>query len=148
MLKLYESHKSQNAAVLSKRRRDDDVLVEVQPHASNSSSAFTLFKNSYQKQLDNLVTNDLIHRALAINLVALPAFKKLVFDLSKMPEQMHCLSTKTATKCIIERYKVMKDEIVETIKSISFVCATADIWSSRSRSFLGVTNHIDANLMQ
>lgn len=58
-----------------------------------------------------------------------------------MPEKVHCLSTKTVRKRIDERYQAMKDAITKRIHETNFVCTTADMWSSRKRSYLGVTVH-------
>lgn len=83
----------------------------------------------------------LIDAALPIRIGEVPAFQNLVVGLSKMPEAVHCLTAKTLSKCIDDRFMTMKAEILEKLKHTRFVCTTADVWSSRRRSFLGVTVH-------
>lgn len=48
---------------------------------------------------------------------------------------------------ILKKYTLWKDSFVECLESIQFVCQTADIWSTRTKSYMGVTIHwIDENL--
>lgn len=42
---------------------------------------------------------------------------------------------------IHKSYQQMKDSLKRKINDVDFVCATCDVWSSRSQSYLGMTIH-------
>lgn len=42
---------------------------------------------------------------------------------------------------IDEKFAARCQNLVETLQSIDYVCTTADIWSSKSASFIGTTVH-------
>lgn len=54
---------------------------------------------------------------------------------------MHCLSRKTLATRIKDEMKDMVEDIKKQLADVSYLCTTADIWSSFRRSFLGVTVH-------
>lgn len=48
---------------------------------------------------------------------------------------------------IDRKFSIWKNELSQTIKCTEFLCQTADIWSTKTKSFIGVTVHwLDANL--
>lgn len=48
---------------------------------------------------------------------------------------------------IIKKYNVGKEALIERLKKVKYVCLTADLWSHRKKSYLGVTLHyIDDNM--
>lgn len=138
----YEQHKiSMSKVVRTKLRKTDGDCGSLATIAAVTTSGSNMFHKSWQKKADILVTNMLIAAALPIHIVEVPEFKELVSQLSKMPEPVHCLSTKTVSKCIEDRCQLMKSTILEKMSTAQFFCTTADIWSSRRKSFLGVTVH-------
>lgn len=58
-----------------------------------------------------------------------------------MKQPVRCLSRKTLSKRIKDESDTMIQSIREQLADVSYVCTTADIWSSYRRSFLGVTVH-------
>lgn len=143
----YEAHKITTKAPRDVPVRTTASDVQMMPESSEATPSTStapppnMFRKGWQKKADMLVTNLIVHNALPMRLVEMPEFKHLVSELSTMPQAVHCLSMKTANKCIDERYCSMKADILDKLKKTSFVCTTADIWSSRRRSFLGVTVH-------
>lgn len=57
-----------------------------------------------------------------------------------MPK-MEIMCRKTLQLRIDMQYKQIVDETVAKLKSLSYLCLTADCWSSHARAFLGVTCH-------
>lgn len=150
----YEAHKARKASphavsVPLPIATDDDAMntasastptATIAP-ATSTAAAGSMFRKGWQKKADMLVTDMIVNNALPMRIVEMPEFQVLVKELSSMPQPVHCLSVKSVAKTIDERYSAMKAEIVHKLKLTSFVCTTADIWSSSRRSYLGVTVH-------
>ena len=47
----------------------------------------------------------------------------------------------TVTNQLESRFKQRKQDLIDTLKTVDRVCTTADCWTSRRRSFLGITIH-------
>lgn len=62
-------------------------------------------------------------------------------NIHKDGKQLHHLSTRKVVRQIEESYKSKMTNIKDEISKASCVCTTADIWTSRSRRFMGVTVH-------
>lgn len=136
----YESHKKTYIATSSGQQIQGNQELNTTAQSARAATA-SMFHKGWQKKSDDLVTNLIVNNALYLHMVEYPEFKELVEELSKMPEPVHCLSTKKLSKCIDERYTTMRHEIIQKLKTTNFVCTTADVWSSRRRSFIGVTVH-------
>lgn len=118
-----------------------------------------------QQEFDGLVVRFIVKRCEAIRVVEDDAFKELIMsknvylnfetnsilirlfffslallnyaDLSDivMPTRYH------VQKIIGEMYADQKNELINELEGVHYICATADIWSHKSRSFLGITLH-------
>lgn len=62
-------------------------------------------------------------------------------NIRKDGKQLHHLSARTLLRRIEEAYKNKIKNIKDEISNAKYVCTTADIWSSHSRRFIGVTVH-------
>ena len=51
------------------------------------------------------------------------------------------MSRRKLTRLIDQKHKTSMSKIKSELKAARYVCTTADIWSTRQRSFLGVTAH-------
>lgn len=143
MLQSYNEYKKCGA----KRPRLCSTIGPATPPSADWSTISTstpqsqLFAISYQKAADVLVTNLIVDAALPIRLVECAAFKDLVVKLSQMTREVHCPSTYTVNKCLEEQYERMLIEIRRKLATTRYVCTTADMWTSRCKSYLGVTVH-------
>lgn len=62
-------------------------------------------------------------------------------NIRKNGKQLHHLSARTLIRRIDVSYKNKMEKIKNKISNAKYVCTTADIWSSHSRRFIGVTVH-------
>jgi len=62
-------------------------------------------------------------------------------NIRKDGKQLHHLSTCTLLRRIEESYENKMKNIKNEILNTNYVCTTADVWSSHSRRFIGVTVH-------
>jgi len=70
-----------------------------------------------------------------------PYFIKIFDTLNISNSRLHILSRRSLCRKIDTYYEKNKIEINENLKDAQFVCTTADIWSGKKSSFLGVTCH-------
>ena len=61
--------------------------------------------------------------------------------LKEIDDRVQIFSVKTLKKTIVKEFKKFKSELEIKFKEAACVCLTADIWSAKNRSFLGVTAH-------
>lgn len=55
----------------------------------------------------------------------------------------------TVRKAIGSEFSIWKNELIDRIGQLKYVCQTADIWSTRTKSYMGITIHwIDAQLQR
>lgn len=71
-----------------------------------------------------------------ISIIEHDSFKNLFTDF-----KVHIMTRKTFVKKIKHLYETKIDQIKSDLNKCDFVCTTADIWSARKRSFLGITCH-------
>ncbi|XP_024867962.1 uncharacterized protein LOC112452127 isoform X2 [Temnothorax curvispinosus] len=100
-------------------------------HSSQDNKNRRTYCDFSQKEFEDNVTNFILESFVPYNTVELPSFRKIFDDMNirKDNKQLHHLSTRTLLRRIEESYKD------------KYVCTTADIWSSHSRRFIGVTVH-------
>lgn len=76
---------------------------------------------------------------LPIHHVSNDSFKTLLNRLTGGRFALRC--RQTVTEQLEQRFKLKKYELKEVLSTVDVVCTTADCWSSRRRSFLGMTVH-------
>ena len=92
-----------------------------------------------QQVLDGYILDYITDSVLALYHVDAPAFVKLISRLTGGRLLPRC--RQTVAKQLEERFEVRKQELKEKLANVARVCTTADCWTSRRRSFLGVTIH-------
>lgn len=55
--------------------------------------------------------------------------------------EIEVMSRRTIGRKISTNYSKLKNDLREKLKSVKYVCTTADIWSTKHRSFMGITAH-------
>ncbi|KYN21167.1 hypothetical protein ALC57_06461 [Trachymyrmex cornetzi] len=62
-------------------------------------------------------------------------------NIHKDGKQLHHLCTRTLVRKIEQSYNNKMSNIKDEISKVNYICTTADIWTSHSRRFMGVTVH-------
>lgn len=89
--------------------------------------------------MKNLVLDFLIESNAAFSTVRLPTFKKLLEGIKGGPVDMP--STESMTKSLKNDYTNLRMKLQALLNQQLHVCTTADVWTKRARSYLGVTVH-------
>ena len=92
-----------------------------------------------QDRLDSYVLDYIVDSVLPLHHVSTAPLTTFVRQLTGGRFAPRC--RQTAAKQLESKYKQRKQELINVLKSIDRVCTTADCWSSRRRSFIGVTIH-------
>ncbi|KAG8180984.1 hypothetical protein JTE90_024732 [Oedothorax gibbosus] len=101
---------------------------------------------SQQSRFDGLIVDYVIHAMVPLQSVDDPTFHKIFNFLNISNRGLKVMSRRTLTRRLDTKYSKHVEETRETLKSVPWLCTTADIWSSGKRSFIGVTAHwIDEN---
>lgn len=59
------------------------------------------------------------------------------------------ISRNTVASRIDEFYSIEKEKLIAELANVKYICATADIWSTKRKSFLGATIHyVDENTLE
>ncbi|KAJ8045972.1 Zinc finger BED domain-containing protein 4 [Holothuria leucospilota] len=99
-----------------------------------------------QATVDRLVVDFIINDLQPFSLVEKPSFQNLIKGLQ--PERS-VIGRKSVMRTIEENYQKMKTALINKMSNVTYVCTTADAWTARNRSYLGVTCHwIDAETLQ
>lgn len=97
-----------------------------------------------QDQFDQRLLQFVINTMSAVSVLSNPNFVQIFDGLN-----LNVMSRTTAMKKISVLSTNFFDNIKSSLQDMPFVCTTADIWSSKKKSFLGVTCHwIDQQSLQ
>lgn len=105
-----------------------------QTKITESFSKNTVFLN--QGIFDKRIVNFIVSTMSPINIVDNPAFVSLFDGMG-----LHVMHRTTAVKKIEDFFLDNTARVKSDLEKASYVCTTADIWSAKHRSFLGVTGH-------
>jgi len=142
-----------------KRKHDQSVLDSYEDYLSEKrlkinnskkdNAVTNIHRNKYtQDHFDKDITNFIIHSMAPLRTVENPFFKT-IFENIRITKKVNILSRRKLGKKIQDLFEENKGNIVNDIKDIKYVCTTTDVWSSKKRSFLGVTIHwIDVDNFQ
>ncbi|XP_055306606.1 uncharacterized protein LOC129570909 [Sitodiplosis mosellana] len=130
------------------KRKHKDKVNKLKEHLK---SVVVLTKQSSQPTLNDalntltsdktasLILNFIVNENLAFNVAQSKTLHELLEGISgrkiKMPKR-HSFMT-----CLDKEFNKVKDTLRSKLKEQKYVCVTADVWSSRAQSFLGVTVH-------
>ena len=64
---------------------------------------------------------------------------------SALSATMHCPSRHTLTRELSLKFTTMQDALRLKLQEQMYLCTTADVWSTRHRSFLGIAIHWVSN---
>ncbi|XP_076284781.1 uncharacterized protein LOC143211202 [Lasioglossum baleicum] len=93
-----------------------------------------------QERFEMDVAEFIIEAMIPAQAVELPRFRR-IFENLDMANRVKNISRRTIG-CRIDRlYVEMTEKIKSDLSTIPYLCTTADIWSGKHRSFLGVTVH-------
>ena len=93
-----------------------------------------------QAQAQKTISSCVIKCGLPISIVEHPAFQSMVQDLSG--GACKSITRKTFQSRLDDQFESASLEIKQELSKADYVCTTADIWSNRKRSFLGITAHV------
>jgi len=144
-----------------KRRHDQSIIDSYENYLTekrlkiNDSKTYNTVSHSRvncikysQDQFDYDITNFIIHSMIPLRTVENPFFKKL-FNNIGITKKINVPSRRNLVRKIHNLFEDTKEKIINDIKDIKYVCTTTDVWSSKKRSFLGVTIHwIDVDNFQ
>ena len=100
-----------------------------------------------QHVVDEYVLDYVVESVLPLHHVDMPAFQRYTNKLTARRFAVRC--RQTMTKLLEDRFNKRKQQLKEKLATVDYVCTTADCWTSRRRSFLGVTVHwIDAGALE
>ncbi|XP_077256457.1 uncharacterized protein LOC143894193 [Temnothorax americanus] len=142
-----------------KRRHDSNLVKEYEKYckekraklsASDCSDENQLASRkkrkllSLQEQLDEDITQFVVHSMTPLRIVDDPYFQA-IFDHLKVKARGKPI-TVLSRRSLGRRIKDLYESNTKSIKKIlteeaQYICTTADVWSSKKRSFLGVTAH-------
>ncbi|KAL4084938.1 hypothetical protein QTP88_027804 [Uroleucon formosanum] len=129
------------------KRRHDQSVIDSYLSAKrlkikdNDNAVSRVHRDKYtQDQFDKDVTNFIIHSMVSLRTVENPFFKK-IFENIGITKKINVPSRRNLGRKIHNLFENNKEKIINDIKDIKYVCTTTDVWSSKKRSFLGVTIH-------
>lgn len=91
-----------------------------------------------QSKVDKLILDYIIAEARPITTVSSSSFKSLVRGLQPKASVM---SYRKICRLLAAEYRQFQAELKTCFSAVDAICLTADMWSSRHRSFLGITAH-------
>lgn len=95
-------------------------------------------ENECQKKLDKNIMNYIVQSMKPLSTVDDPNFVKIFTDL---PQKLNVMSRRTLGRKIEMSQKEIMEKLKTILSNVEYVSTTADIWSTITRSFLGVTAH-------
>lgn len=122
----YERY-SRDAEVQAKRKKQSTLPFQVEKVVS-----------SPQIRTERLYVQYIVNAMLPLSTVEDSSFRTLVQGLNPSASVM---CTKTLKSRLEYEMGCMRTSIRKQLSSIEFVSCTADVWSTKTRSFLGVTAH-------
>ena len=93
-----------------------------------------------QNQFEMDIAEFVIDAMVPLKVVDSKYFRKIFIN-QKLGNKVNAISRRRLGRILDKRYTECMCNIKSQLESVQFVCTTADIWSGRRRSFLGVTAH-------
>ncbi|XP_056638087.1 uncharacterized protein LOC130446069 [Diorhabda sublineata] len=91
--------------------------------------------------LDKLVIDFIIDTMSPISIVENKSFRTLIEGAQKLQNPPKFMCRRTCNKRIADMCAEYKENLKIKLKTVDYVCTTADVWSSSRRSYLGMTVH-------
>lgn len=135
-----------------KRKHDSTVLDEYENYINdarkkekyehpNNTNCKNKTKYS-QNQFDEDVTNYIIHSMAPLSTVENPFLKKMFITSGILKNNsLTLMSRRSLSRKIETRFNTNIEKLKSTFEKVNYLCTTADVWSAKRRSFMGVTVH-------
>lgn len=141
----YENYKKEK---LNKKRDLDTVnpSTSMLHNKMHQTTLTTLRQKKFvsQEEFNKRVVHFVVNTISAVSIIDHPSFKAL-FD----GFNLKVMGRKSLMNTIHAMFQSHQDDLKLKISNQRFLCSTADIWSSKRRSFIGVTLHwLDSNLQR
>lgn len=94
---------------------------------------------SFGLQIALVLVDFVVENNLAFNVTQSPSLQQLLERVSG--RRIVIPSRKKVMSTLDDEYSKMKVELKELLSEQKYICLTADVWSSRAQSYLGVTVH-------
>ena len=101
-------------------------------------SKMVSIQETSQEKLDRRVIRFVIDQNQANSVVDTDSFRELVLGAPGASDNK-VMCRQTLVKRITEKFQQMACNLRAELKAAPYICIVADIWTSTSRSFLGVT---------
>lgn len=102
-----------------------------------------------QEEVDKDLVIFFINSMIPLRAIDDQYFRRMINKLTPSDHAMTIPGRRALTRKISEQYAQQMCNVKEMLKLAKYVCTTADIWSGKKRSFLGVIVHwIDENLQR
>jgi hypothetical protein len=120
------------------------------PRQSRQTDIFSAFSAASQKrttalpdaEVERLILRYLVKAVKPLSEVESPEFRELLADFAQLkPEEIKWPSRWVITSRLETTFSQAKEDLKKMLSAVQTVCTTADGWSSRRRSYLGVTAH-------
>ncbi|ODM87578.1 hypothetical protein Ocin01_19104 [Orchesella cincta] len=122
-----------------KKRKSQPPTDETQPSMKKLCSVLSVTSGK-TKRADHLVMMYIVNDMRPLSTVSSPAFRCMIRGLCQSPD-MQIMCRKTLQIQINTYYDEIVSALSLKLKSLDYLCLTADCWSSHARAFLGVTCH-------
>ena len=125
-----------------KRQRDDlsDAYLSSQSAPGQKVQCTVTSAPITQARLDKLILNYIVQCMRPLSTVEDKSFVELVEGLQQKPPKK-VMTRKTLSVRLNEAHHNMLQCLRDKLVSASYVCTTADIWSTNNKSYFGVTVH-------
>ncbi|KAJ6643581.1 hypothetical protein Bhyg_08544, partial [Pseudolycoriella hygida] len=138
------NHRAQNDQFVekTKKRKTNDSMREVEVGTKPKQMKLDGFRHGEfvnQESVDQMVLNYIIDKVLPFSTVESGSFRELV--LTGKSEKIKVMTRVKLVDRLIKEFQISKNGQIDKYTRIQYFCLTADLWSSRRRSFLGITIH-------
>lgn len=120
------------------RKHESDCIAEGIPIKQPKLVFQQTGRTASQQTVDRLIVEYIVNEMRPLRTVESESFKALVLGLSPSSSIM---CRQTLHEKINATFTSMKSKLQSELDKATYVCTTADIWSSSNRSFLGMTGH-------
>lgn len=120
------------------RRREEHNGEESSHCQLKKLKAEIISKCMTQAKTDDLIFNFIVEDCQSFYVLEQPGFRKLITGLT---EGLKSMDRVTLFTKVDQGFSAMRDELMEKLAAVQYVCTTADIWTAHGRSFFGMTCH-------
>ncbi|XP_022814700.1 uncharacterized protein LOC111348347 [Spodoptera litura] len=135
---------------MKKNKRSTRTSNQLQPDIRDGSTSdvpIPTDRTISQDQFNENIFKFFIHSMIPLQAIDDHFFKKIFADLNISANGLYVPSRRTLGRLIDDYFNKEITKIKSELRNVDEVCTTADIWSAKTRSFLGVTAHwLDTNL--